>query len=242
MTFNSDDSRQGGTGQTRRRTSLPGARGASSWRQDPVPLPVLPVVGRTAVTQHCWEIIQSTDNNLHGSCEECYAYFVKQDCWTLWGLRPGGEKPCCQKREDCATCPVLLNQVALQPTETVRVRPAAPIKPPPPLPNGARQVCRYLDVSNLSTQPDSPHYISAVSRAVQMRSSAFRCRLRGVHLDVGYTGDMCVSRHVQDCAFLDEAHPEVSVYAAEVEGAVEALKEPRDMDSKRSDEMTRWER
>jgi hypothetical protein len=50
-----------------------------------------------------------------------------------------------------------------------------------------------------------------VSRAVQARSSTFRCRLRGVHLDVGYVGDMCVSRHVQDCVFLEEAHPELTV-------------------------------
>ena len=61
--------------------------------------------------------------------------------------------------------------------------------------------------------PESEHYLSAVSRAVQARSSTFRCRLRGVHLDVSYVGDMCVSRHVQDCVFLEEAHPELTVQA-----------------------------
>ncbi len=239
MTYNGDDARQSGVGPMRHRTPLPGAQGASSWSRGSTPLPVLPVVGGADVAQHCWEIVQSPDNNLHGSCEECYAYFVKQDCWTLWGLRPAGHKPCCQKREDCATCPVLINQVAPQPTETVQVRPTAPIKPPPPRPNGARQVCRYLEVSDLSTSPDSPHYISAVSRAVQIRSSSFRCRLRGVHLDIGYTSDMCVSRHVQDCAFLDEAHPEVSVHGPTTRDGMESLKEPRDMEARTPNEMLR---
>jgi hypothetical protein len=42
-----------------------------------------------------------------------------------------------------------------------------------------------------------------------MRSADFRCRLRGVHLDMGYVGDVCVSRHVEECVFLEETRPEV---------------------------------
>jgi len=49
---------------------------------------------------------------------------------------------------------------------------------------------------------------------VQARNATFRCRLRGVHLDVGYVGDMCVSRHVQDCVFLEEALPQMDVQGA----------------------------
>lgn len=175
------------------------------------PLTVLPVVGRSGVTRHCWEIIQAPDNSLHGTCEECYAYFVQRDCWTLWALRDAGHKPCCQKQDDCAKCPVLLQQIAPKPEETVQVRARMPVKPPP-LPTGrTKQVCRYLDAADLPVPPESEQYLSAVSRAVQARNTSFRCRLRGVHLDIGYVGDMCVSRHVQDCVFLEEAHPQMAV-------------------------------
>src|SRR5947209_11240394 len=85
------------------------------------PLNMLPVAGRSGATHHCWEIIQSDENPLHGTCEECYAYFVQRDCWTLWALRDAGHKPCCQKRDDCAKCPVLLLQVAPKANETVQV-------------------------------------------------------------------------------------------------------------------------
>jgi hypothetical protein len=175
------------------------------------PLNVLPVVGRSGATRHCWEIIQSPDNDLHGTCEECYAYFVQRDCWTLWALREAGHKPCCQKQDDCAKCPVLLQQVAPTPQETVQVRVQMPVKPAA-MPTGRqKRVCRYLDVIDIPVSPESKQYLSAVSRAVQARNSTFRCRLRGVHLDVGYVGDMCVSRHVDDCVFLEEAHPQMAV-------------------------------
>jgi hypothetical protein len=191
---------------------MPGRSGmpSSSPRQ---PLPVLPVVGRGGPAQHCWEIVQSPDNDLQGNCEECYAYFVQRDCWTMWALRDAGHKPCCQKLDDCARCPVLLHQVAPTPQETVEVRAQTPAKPPVMHSGRTKQVCRYLDVIDVPVPPESEHYLSAVSRAVQARSSTFRCRLRGVHLDVGYVGDMCVSRHVQDCVFLEEAHPELTVQA-----------------------------
>lgn len=176
------------------------------------PLTVLPVIGRSGTTRHCWEIIQSPDNILHGACEECYAYFVQRDCWTLWALREAGHKPCCQKRDDCAKCPVLLQQVTPQPEETVQLRAQAAVRPPA-LPSGrTKQVCQYLEVIDVPVPPESAQYLSAVSRAVQARNSTFRCRLRGVHLDVGYVGDMCVSRHVADCVFLEEAHPQISVH------------------------------
>lgn len=181
----------------------------------------LPVMGRAGVTRHCWEVIQSPDNDLHGRCEECYAHFVQQDCWTLWALREAGHKPCCQKREDCATCPVLLAQVAPKKDERVQVRASRPVKPPMVRSGSAKQVCRYLEAAEVTVPPESEQYVSAVSRAIQTRSSSFRCRLRGVHLDVGYVTDMCVSRHVQDCVFLEEMHPEVTVQES-------ALKAPLD--------------
>lgn len=192
------------------------------------PLNVLPVVGRSGPTRHCWEIIQAADNDLHGTCEECYAYFVQRDCWTLWGLREAGHKPCCQKQADCAKCPVLLYQVAPKQEETVQVRPRAPVKPPPPRGASSKQVCRYLEVVDLTVPPESEQYLSAVSRAVQTRTAVFRCRLRGVHIDVGYVNDMCVSRHVQDCVFLEEAHPEVHVKGTPP--AFQARKLPHDED------------
>lgn len=175
------------------------------------PLNVLPVVGRSGSTRHCWEIIQSPDNDLHGTCEECYAYFVQRDCWTLWALREAGHKPCCQKEPDCAKCPVLLHQVAPKQEETIQIRVRTPEKPAAVRSPSTKQVCRYLDVIDVPVSPQSEQYLSAVSRAVQARNSTFRCRLRGVHIDVGYVADMCVSRHVQDCVFLEEAHPEIHV-------------------------------
>jgi len=191
----------------------------------PRAMTVLPVVGRSDVTHHCWEVIQSRDNDLHGDCEECYAHFVQQDCWTLWALRKAGHKPCCQKREDCATCPVLLAQIAPQTNETVQVRARAPMKAPVMRTGSAKQVCRYLDAGDIPVSPDSERYISAVSRAIQTRSASFRCRLRGVYLDAGFMTDICVSRHVQECVFLEEPHPEITVQES-------ALKSPLD---KRSD-------
>lgn len=176
------------------------------------PLPVVP-------TRHCWEIIKAPDNDLHGSCDECYAYFAEQDCWTLWALRDAGHKPCCQKKDDCATCPVLLSQIGSRKTENVQIRAQFPAKPTPPRTGSAKQVCGYLEPIDVPVGSDNPQYLSAVSRAIQARSSAFRCRLRGVHLDVGYVADMCVSRHIADCIFLEEAHPEVSVQTPEPVGS-----------------------
>jgi hypothetical protein len=47
-----------------------------------------------------------------------------------------------------------------------------------------------------------------------MRNADLRCRLRGVHLDIGYVNDICVSRNVDECVFLDETRPEVHVAPA----------------------------
>jgi hypothetical protein len=184
---------------------------------------ILPVVGRNGVARHCWEIIGSPDNNLHGNCDECYAHFVQRDCWTLWALRDAGHKPCCQKLDDCTKCPVLLHQIAPKPNEMVEMQAQMPAKQIQPM-GRVKQVCRYLEVIDLPVSRESTQYLSAVSRAVQARSSTFRCRLRGVHLDVGYVGDMCVSRHVQDCVFLEEAHPQVTVQRTPVPD--EERKEP----------------
>ena len=213
--------------------SQPPHQHANGLRQA-APLHMLPVVTRNgiahnAVTRHCWEVVQSPDNDLQGRCEECYAYFVQRDCWSLWALREAGHKPCCQKLEDCTRCPVLLRQVAAQPDETVHVRAHMPLKPAP-LPGGrSKQVCRYLDVMDIPVSPESAQYLSAVSRAVQARNATFRCRLRGVHLDVGYVGDMCVSRHVQDCVFLEEAQPHMDMQGpvpCGVEKAPDGVDEP----------------
>jgi hypothetical protein len=54
----------------------------------------------------------------------------------------------------------------------------------------------------------------AVARALQMRNADLRCRLRGVHLDIGYVNDICVSRNVDECVFLDETRPEVHIAPA----------------------------
>lgn len=175
------------------------------------PLTVLPVVGGAGATRHCWEIVQAPDNTLAGTCEECYAYFIGRDCWTLWALREAGHKPCCQKQADCATCPVLLHQIAPRVDETVQIRARTPLRPPPPRAAGSKQVCRYLDPVDVTVSPESDQYLSAVSRAIQARNSTFRCRLRGVHVDVTYVADVCVSRHVEDCVFLEEAQPEAHV-------------------------------
>ncbi len=210
-------------------------------RGEPRALTVLPVVGHSGVARHCWEIIQSPDNDLHGDCEECYAHFVQKDCWTLWALRKAGHKPCCQKKDDCATCPVLLTQVGPKEDETVRIHARPALKEPTPTmmrTGSAKQVCGYLEAGDVSVPLESERYISAVSRAIQTRSSAFRCRLRGVHLDVGYVTDMCVSRHVQDCVFLEEMHPEVTVQGSALKSPLEKM--PQDgVESRTSDVESR---
>jgi hypothetical protein len=58
------------------------------------------------------------------------------------------------------------------------------------------------------------HRTSAIARALQVRNADLRCRLRGVHLDIGYVNDICVSRHVDECVFLDETRPDVRVAPA----------------------------
>lgn len=157
--------------------------------------------------RHCWEIVRQVPG-LHFNCEECYAYFVQQDCWTLWALRRPGFKPCCQKVGDCAECVVLTERMRPRPNERVEIERARPIRPAPA---SSKRICTYLQLYNSGEPVEGDGRNAAVTRAMQMRSADFRCRLRGVHLDMSYVGDVCVSRHVEDCVFLEETRPEAHV-------------------------------
>ncbi|HVC82261.1 MAG TPA: hypothetical protein VNL35_17360 [Chloroflexota bacterium] len=157
--------------------------------------------------RHCWEIVRQVPG-LHFNCEECYAYFVQQDCWTLWALRRPGFKPCCQKVGDCTECVVLTERMRPRPNERLEIDRARPVRPAPA---SSKRICTYLQLYSSGEVVEGEGRNAAVTRAMQMRSADFRCRLRGVHLDMGYVGDVCVSRHVEDCVFLEETRPEVHV-------------------------------
>ena len=157
--------------------------------------------------RHCWEIVRQVPG-LHYNCEECYAYFVQQDCWTLWALRRPGFKPCCQKKADCADCVVLTERMRPRDDELLEIQRRRPLRP---VPNSAKRICSYLQLYSGGEMVEGAGRSTAVSRALQMRNADFRCRLRGVHLDMGYVNDVCVSRHVEECVFLDETRPEVKV-------------------------------
>lgn len=158
-------------------------------------------------SRHCWEIVRQIPG-LHYNCEECYAYFVQQDCWTLWALRRPGFKPCCQKKGDCTECAVLVERMRPQANEQLQIERRRPMRPGPA---GAKRICNYLQLYNGGELVEGEQRQTQVARAMQMRNADFRCRLRGVHLDMGYVTDVCVSRHVEDCVFLDEDRPEVQV-------------------------------
>jgi hypothetical protein len=157
--------------------------------------------------RHCWEIVRQVPG-LHFNCEECYAYFVQQDCWTLWALRRPGFKPCCQKEGDCTQCVVLIERMRPQSNQRMEIERARPIRPAPA---PSKRICSYLQLYSGGQSVEGEGRNAAVTRAMQMRSADFRCRLRGVHLDMGYVGDVCVSRHVEECVFLEESRPEVHV-------------------------------
>jgi hypothetical protein len=157
--------------------------------------------------RHCWEIVRQIPG-LHFNCEECYAYFVQQDCWTLWALRRPGFKPCCQKKGDCAECVILAERMRPREDEQLEIQRRRPLRP---IPTSAKRICSYLQLYTGGEVIEGEGRSTAVARALQMRNADFRCRLRGVHLDMGYVNDVCVSRHVEECVFLDETRPEVRV-------------------------------
>jgi hypothetical protein len=157
--------------------------------------------------RHCWEIVRQVPG-LHFNCEECYAYFVQQDCWSLWALRRPGFKPCCQKKDDCRECVVLTERMRPQEGEQLEIQRKRPMRPAPA---STKRICSYLQLYTGGEVVEGDGRTVAVSRALQMRNADFRCRLRGVHLDMGYVNDVCVSRHVEECVFLDETRPEVKI-------------------------------
>lgn len=157
--------------------------------------------------RHCWEIARQIPGAA-SHCEECYAYFVQQDCWTLWALRRPGFKPCCQKEADCATCAILVENMRPEPHERLRIAPKAPGRPEPAT---TKQICAYLQLFEGGAEVAGEDRPVRIGRALRVRNADFRCRLRGVHLDAGYVDDICVSRRVRDCAFLDDVRPEVQV-------------------------------
>ena len=157
--------------------------------------------------RHCWEIVRQLPG-LHFNCEECYAYFVQQDCWTLWALRRPGFKPCCQKTGDCVDCAVLTERMRPQAQELVQIERTRPMRP---LPAATKRICHYLQFYSGGELVEGDMRSSIITRSLQVRNADFRCRLRGVHLDMGYVNDVCVSRHVEECVFLEEERPEVRI-------------------------------
>ena len=173
--------------------------------------------------RHCWEIVRQVPG-LHYNCEECYAYFVQQDCWTLWGLRRPGFKPCCQKKGDCAECAVLVERMHPQVDERLEIEHKRPVVRPTNV--ATKRICNYLQLYNTGELVEGEGRSNAVMRSLQQRNADFRCRLRGVHLDMGYVSDVCVSRHVEECVFLDEPRPDVQIRQLPVINGINAAKRP----------------
>jgi hypothetical protein len=159
--------------------------------------------------RHCWEIVRQIPG-LHFNCEECYAYFVQQDCWTLWALRRPGFKPCCQKKDDCTECVVLTERMRPVVPEQIEIERSKPFRPAA---TSAKRVCSYLQLFQGSEEVEGDNRNALVARALQIRNADLRCRLRGVHLDMSYVNDVCVSRNIDECVFLDEERPTVRIRA-----------------------------
>ena len=177
-------------------------------RHDPSSSPTTEQPERSSFRpRHCWEIVRQIPG-LTYHCEECYAYFVQQDCWTLWALRRPGFKPCCQKKGDCAECVVLGERMRPGAEERLEITRKQPMRPPPA---PSKRICTYLQLYSSGVLVEGDGREPAVMRALQMRNADFRCRLRGVHLDMSYVNDVCVSRNVDECVFLDEPSPEIRI-------------------------------
>src|SRR5579863_4808532 len=101
-----------------------------------------PVGKSSPRSRHCWEIVREIPG-LHFNCEECYAYFVQQDCWTLWALRRPGFKPCCQKKGDCTECAILVERMRPQTNEQLQIERTRPIRPAPA---STKRICNYLQL------------------------------------------------------------------------------------------------
>src|SRR5438270_7279152 len=117
--------------------------------------------------RHCWEIVRQVPG-LHFNCEECYAYFVQQDCWTLWALRRPGFKPCCQKQDDCTECVVLAERMRPVPTDQLEIERTAPVRPTPA---SAKRMCSYLQIFQGNEEVEGEGKNAAVARALQVRNA-----------------------------------------------------------------------
>ena len=201
-----------------------GNRGRGALR---LPMASDPVAAAIAGTgKHCWEIVKETPG-LCGTCEECYAYYARRDCWVLWALREPGHKPCCQKVPDCGACPILLERLAPQPGQAIQIRARAPSRAPVYV-GKSKKVCQYLEVAGASPSPDGD-LEQSMARALQSRGGVVRCRLRGVHLDYDYVSDVCVSAHPEECVFLEDAQPQVRL-SPQTEVAKSSVEQKRHLD------------
>jgi hypothetical protein len=106
---------------------------------------------------------------------------------------------------------VLAERLRPADNELIQIAPARPVRPAP---SSSKRVCSYLQLFQGMEEVDDGHRTSSIARALQMRNADLRCRLRGVHLDIGYVNDVCVSRHVEECVFLDEIRPDVRIAPA----------------------------
>jgi hypothetical protein len=103
---------------------------------------------------------------------------------------------------------VLVERMRPQTNEQLQIERRRPIRP---VPANTKRICNYLQLFNAGESVEGEQRHPQIARALQMRNADFRCRLRGVHLDMGYVNDVCVSRNVEDCVFLDEDRPQVQV-------------------------------
>jgi hypothetical protein len=172
--------------------------------------------------RHCWTIARQNPS-LQCNCEECYAYFAHQDCWTRWASRQPGFKLCCQKKDNCAECVVLNQRMKPLAAKLIVIERTRHVCPAP-----SRWACSYLQLFNGAEQVEGANKNAALARTFQVREADVRCRLRGVHLDLAYVHDVCASRHIDECVFLEETRSEVRI------ASPSTLKQPGSADEKRT--------
>jgi hypothetical protein len=150
---------------------------------------------------HCWDI-QRCDPKLR---EDCYAYYVGQNCWDLWAARSPERKYCCQKIVDCRNCGITQAKFGGRVLPIyVPVR-QSPITRPQGSPVYQSATCRYFFIEGLEAIPTDARTIKMLIRSLSREErDAFRCRFRHVHLEWSYVSDICASVHHSQCVFLDD--------------------------------------
>lgn len=165
---------------------------------------------------HCWDLAGCSSEQR----DNCYAYFLEQNCWDLWALRSLDRKYCCIKEADCRDCRITKLKFS-EPSLPVHVPvKASSSEPPQKRPRGRPpivlpQTCRYFVIEGTAAaQPHGTDVRALIRSLGRDERDVCRCRHRGVHLEWSYVVDVCASRYHAHCVFLEEKTESYSIPAA----------------------------